>query len=327
MAGSSKKKWAFAARFRRNAFGWPSQPAVTRVKEAVSEIKKAARGDAALAAEGAVLFLEKVSPALERVDSSSGAIGTAVNHAIRDLVPIVAGAAADRKTRDAWLERLWSAHEADGIPYIEDLADHWGELCASKEVASAWADRLVGITRMALSPDKNLRGHFHGTTACFSALYVAGRFAEIVDILAAESFWPYKRWAVRALTAMGKKAEAMRMAESCRGPWASGQDIDSLCEEALLDSGLVDEAYRRYGLNANRGGTIEAGLTALHWIARGHGYEITGLEVLAAYRHTLEAAEQNGTVESTKDRVRRLVEVGASAQGLVTTVLGREFGH
>lgn len=50
----------------------------------IEEIKQ--RSDPVLAAEGAVLFLEKVSPALEHVDSSSGAIGTAVNHAIEELV-------------------------------------------------------------------------------------------------------------------------------------------------------------------------------------------------------------------------------------------------
>lgn len=54
---------------------------------------------------------------------------------------------------------------------IERLADYWGELCASPELASQWADQLIGITRMALSPDKDLRGHFHGTTACLSTLY------------------------------------------------------------------------------------------------------------------------------------------------------------
>ncbi len=43
-------------------------------------------------AEGAVLFFEKVSPALEHVDSSSGAIGTAVNNTIDALVPIIADA-------------------------------------------------------------------------------------------------------------------------------------------------------------------------------------------------------------------------------------------
>ena len=82
-------KWEFKARFRRNAFGWKSQPAITRVKQAVGEIKKVAKKEPLLAAEGAVVFLERVSPALEHVDSSSGAIGTAVNNAIAELVPII----------------------------------------------------------------------------------------------------------------------------------------------------------------------------------------------------------------------------------------------
>lgn len=69
-------RWEFKARFRRRAFGWRSQPAVQRIKEAVSEIKRVARRDPVLAGEGAVVLLERLSPALEHVDSSSGAIGT-----------------------------------------------------------------------------------------------------------------------------------------------------------------------------------------------------------------------------------------------------------
>jgi hypothetical protein len=60
MATTDKHRWQFAGRFRRNAFGWRSQPAIQRVREAVSEIKGVARRDALLGAEGAVLFLEKV---------------------------------------------------------------------------------------------------------------------------------------------------------------------------------------------------------------------------------------------------------------------------
>ena len=60
-----------------------------RIKEAIAEIKKVARSDKVLAADGAVTFLEKLSPALEHVDSSSGAIGTASNRAIEALVPII----------------------------------------------------------------------------------------------------------------------------------------------------------------------------------------------------------------------------------------------
>jgi hypothetical protein len=63
--------------------------AIKRIKQAVAEIKKATRKDKVLGAEGAVIFLEKVSGALEHVDSSSGAIATAVNRAIETLVPNV----------------------------------------------------------------------------------------------------------------------------------------------------------------------------------------------------------------------------------------------
>ena len=61
----TRHRWAFQTRFRRHAFGWRSQPAVERVRQAVAEIKGVARKDPVLGAEGAVLFLERVSPALE----------------------------------------------------------------------------------------------------------------------------------------------------------------------------------------------------------------------------------------------------------------------
>lgn len=263
MAKADGHKWEFKARFRRHAFGWKSQPAIQRVKQAVAEIKSVARKDPVLAADGGVALIERLSSALEHVDSSSGAIGTAVNNALRDLAALIASAAADSKTRAAWLERLWEAHAADQIPYIERLADDWGELCGSKEVASEWGDRLLGTTRMALSPDKNLRGHFHGTTACLSALLRAQRYQDIVDVLAHETFWPYKRWAVKALAATGKRAEAIRLAELSRGPWTHDGDVDRICEDILLSSGLIEEAYERYGLAANRAGTYLATFRAV----------------------------------------------------------------
>ena len=403
MAKASAHKWEFRARFRRHAFGWKSQPAIKRIKEAVSEIKKVARKDKLLAAEGSVLFLEKVSPALEHVDSSSGAIGTAVNNAIAALVDIIATAPADETTRQKWLQRLFDAHAADQIPYIERLADYWGDLCASPEVASRWADELIGITRMALSPDKNLRGHFHGTSACLTSLYGAGRYDDLIDLLKSENFWPYKRWAAKSLAAQGKKAEAIRLAESSRSSWASDLDIDQMCEEMLLSSGLVEEAYERYGLRANRASTyatwfravckkyphkksaeilddlvtetpgeegkwfaaakdaklfdeaialanrtpcspqtltraardfeetrpefaIEAGMAALHWLVEGYGYEVTGLDVLNAYSHTMKAAENARCAEQTQERIRDLVTRESFGERFVTKVLGRQLG-
>lgn len=191
-------KWSFPSRIRPNAFSWRSSAtAITRIREAVSEIRTVARSDAATAAEGAIRLIERISPALEHVDGSSGALGSAVNGAIGALIPLIGAADVPDSVRQKWLERLYEAHAADQVPYIEILADYWGELCATSEIASAWADRLIDVTRMALGPDKALRGHFHGTTACLSALLHAGRFKDIYSLLAHTDFWHRKCFAGR----------------------------------------------------------------------------------------------------------------------------------
>jgi hypothetical protein len=255
---ASAPKWEFKARFRRGAFGWKSEPAILRIRQAVSEITKVARTDPVLAAEGAVAFLERISPALEHVDGSSGAIGTAVNRAIDDLTRIIAGAPSDPKTRADWLSRLWAAYDADEIPYIEALGDHWGELCGSAELASEWADSLMDTTRMALSPDPSLHGYFRGTSACLSALFRAARYQEIIDIVEGEQIWSYKQWAVRALAAMGKTCEAIAYSESLRGRWVPDRKVDSLCEEILLASGFAEEAFEHYAARNVTAGTYLA---------------------------------------------------------------------
>jgi hypothetical protein len=68
-----------------------------------------ARKEPVLAAEGAITLLEKLSPALEQVDSSSGVLGSTVNKAIETLVPLIAKADVDAPLRQRWLERLWQA--------------------------------------------------------------------------------------------------------------------------------------------------------------------------------------------------------------------------
>jgi hypothetical protein len=255
-AAARAHAWQFRARFRRHAFGWRSQPAIQRVKEAVSEIKKVARADPLTAGEGAVLFLEKVSPALEHVDSSSGAIGCAVNRAITELSAVIAAAPAGPDTRARWLERLWDAYQADEIPYIEHLGDHFGALCGSPEVASAWADRLIETCKMAWSPDPALRGYFKGHTVCLSALVAAGRGEDALDLLARCPYqmWHYHQFGVKALAQMGQTAEALRYAEE-RFDAEQTLPMMRACEDILLSTGQVDEAYARYGLLASRAGT------------------------------------------------------------------------
>lgn len=265
MASVKAHVWTFRSQFRAGAFGWRSDLPIKRIKEAVTEIKKAARKDKVLGAEGAVIFLEKVSGALAHVDSSSGAIGTAVNRAIDTLVPIVSQAPASDDLRDKWLERLWRAIEDDEIPYIELLPDHWGELCVTPERASLWADRFIEGVRSTWSPNFPRGGFFKGTAACLSALFSAGRHEDLLDLLdlAPQKFWHDRRWGVQALIAQGQTAAAIRYAEDTRGLNQSDSRISRACEEILLSEGLWREAYDRYALEANRHSTYLATFQAM----------------------------------------------------------------
>ena len=40
MAKRQKHSWEFTRRFRKGTYGWKSYPAINRIKEAVSEIRK-----------------------------------------------------------------------------------------------------------------------------------------------------------------------------------------------------------------------------------------------------------------------------------------------
>ncbi|MDO8863299.1 hypothetical protein Q6D67_16455 [Haliea sp. E1-2-M8] len=88
MAAQKSYNWTFPARFRADVYSWKSSRlACQRLREAVFEIKKVAKKEPDLAAEGAVRLIERLWPALEHVDSSSGALGSAVNKAPDQLLP------------------------------------------------------------------------------------------------------------------------------------------------------------------------------------------------------------------------------------------------
>ena len=248
---SKNHKWIFRARFRKHAFGWRDQPAISRVKEAVSEIKKVARKDPVLGGEGAVMFLEKLVPAIEHVDGSSGAIGNTVKNAIRELVLVISDAPAGDDLRDAWIEKLWNVMLDEDMGYLDDLGDYWGEMCVTPERASKWADELLPELRASWARKKSR--YFKGTTACLSCMLSAGRYQELLDLIETAPFvwWNDRKFGVRALVAMGKKSEAISYAEASKGLSDSLGPIHKVCEEILLSSGLVDEAYERYALHTN----------------------------------------------------------------------------
>ena len=394
-------KWQFSARFRRHAFGWRSDTPIQRIKEALAEIKLVARKEPVVAAEGAVTLLEKLSPALEQVDSSSGTLGSAVNRAIDTLVPIIAKPKVEARIRQRWLERLWQALQDDEMPYIELLGDYWGELCVTPELASTWADEFMPVVERVWSPQTIGHGYFKGTSACLSSLYAAGRHKELLTLLEKARFkwWHDRRWGMKALVATGQKAEAIRYAEASRGLNTPDWQIAQACEEILLSSGLADEAYRRYALEANQGTTnlatfraiakkypnmppeqilrdlvastpgaegkwfaaakdaglfgfaidlvndsptdprtltraardfaesqpdfsVAAGLASLRWLARGHGYDITGLDLLDAYSAAMLAAEKAGLdAQQIKAQIVDLLSSAPTGKQFLNTVL------
>jgi hypothetical protein len=399
----TQHKWQFAARFRRHAFGWRSEVPIQRIKEAVAELKAAAKKDPALAAEGTVKLLEKLSPALEQVDSSSGAIGSAVNRTIETLVPLVAVAEVDRRTRQRWLDRLWVAIQEDQVSYLDCLGNYWGELCATADLASSWADDLLPALQQTWRPESPLHGYFPGTTVCLSALAVAGRHDELMAILAHAPVksWTYRQWGVRALLAQGRKQEALQYAESSRSAKAPESAIARACEEILLSSGLADEAYRRYAIEANTSTTnlttfraivrkyphipqadvlrdlvasqpggagkwfaaakdaglydlaielasisppdhrtlvraardysatrpdfaVACGMAALRWISQGHGFEVTGSDILDAYAAVMQGAQGAGLDEqAVHQQISEMVSNERPGNKLIRMVLGR----
>lgn len=401
----SAHKWQFAARFRRHAFGWRSDAPIQRIKEALAEIKLVGRKEPVLAAEGAVTFLEKLSPALEQVDSSSGALGTAVNRAIDTLVPIIIKADVEPRIRQRWLQRLWQALQDDNISYIESIGSYWGDLCVTPELAIQWIDEFLPFVEQAWSSKSPGHRFFQGTSACLASFYAAGRYEQLLALLERAPFkwWLYRQWGVKALVAMGKGAEAIGYAEQSRGLNDPGWQIAEACEAILLSSGMAEDAYRRYAIEANQGTTnlatfraiskkyphrkpddilrdlvkstpgaegkwfaaakdaglfgvaielantsptdprtlaraakdfaerqpdfaIAAGLASLRWISRGHGYEITSIDVLDAYSAVMHAASIAGIdTQQIKTQIKDLLASKSGGNQIMKNALARHL--
>ena len=255
-----KHSWEFRKFFRANAFGWKgSKLAIQRIKEAMREIRRTT--DPVLRAEGAILLMERLWPALQQVDSSSGALGTATNNAVHELVPYVIDAPAERAQREKWLDTLWEAMEEDGVDFLYEVSERWGELCGDMEVASRWADQL----RFPLELSWQRGGYFRDTPACLSCLLRAQRFDELLRLIEKAPYrsWSIRKYGVQALAISGKVEEAVRYAQNSRGLNDSPVPIAATCEQILIDAGHRDLAYHRFAFEATTATTYLARFRAL----------------------------------------------------------------
>lgn len=262
-----RHSWKFKSHFRANAYGWKgTRLASKRLQEAVSEIKKTSRSDPVLAADGAVAFMERLWPALQQIDSSSGALGNAVRRTFATLIPVMIAAPADPKTRTKWMDRLYEAVCEDGVEYLMPVEERWGAICGSGELATQWADRMLPLVREAWGsrgPDTWVMG----ATLCLSCLLETQRFKELQELLSLPThrFWHFDKFGAEALVRQGRIDEAIGRAEVCRGDSYDDGNILTFCEQVLLDAGRRDEAYRCYALSATSGPT---GLAIFRALAR-----------------------------------------------------------
>ncbi len=250
-------KWTFKSYFRKEAYGWNgTAKASKRMKEAISEIKKVAKTDSSLAGEGVIELYSRLYPALMHIDSSSGALGTALHNTVGQLIPILITADWDMNTRGKWLEKLCEAIQDEGWGIFDDLRDRWGEICVYPGLAHLWADRLLPIVKEVwTSPSYSF---FVGTDICLSSLLFTERYEELFNLLQLREkklWFDHQFWAM-ALVKQGKHQEALDYAKMIQSEEINKErSIDLFCEELLIQMGRIEDAYHEYGLQIPSYGT------------------------------------------------------------------------
>ena len=124
---------------------------------------------------------------------------------------------------------------------------------------------------------------------------------------------------------------AVRVGQGDAGAHALDQRHDGWCPQSWLVL-LVRHRKGRQRISARR---LEfrhrraadcPGLAALRWLVRGYGYEVTSVDVRAAYSHTLTAAANAGVDGAVRTRIRALFDDPATRSGFVASVIGKELG-
>lgn len=263
MASKPVQKWAFKLSMRAGAYSWKSSTkAIEKLKSASSEIRVVARTDPTKAAEGVIALVQRIWPAFEHIDTSSGALGNAVARTLEELLPIVIDAPADEKNRAKWLEQLREAIMDDGVDYLAPIAQCFGQIAACPSLMNLHADRDLDMIEAAWSDHASF-AHVTTGTLTLSCLLEAGRYDELLALLQKKKtrLWFDERFGAEALLRQGREDEALAYAEALlqgdRQPWGY-HDISQFCEGILVAQGREEEAYRRFGLPSVSGNTYVA---------------------------------------------------------------------
>jgi tetratricopeptide (TPR) repeat protein len=172
--------------------------------------------------------------------------------------------------------------------------------------------------------------------ACEEILLSLGRSAEAYEryAIAANRGASYVA-AFRAIVRKYSAQEPQRVLRDlvARTPGQEGKWFAAAKEAGLLEMaiGLANQSpcdpktltrAARDFIEQNPVFALEAGLAALRWFGEGFGYEVSGVDVWAAYSHTINAAERVGRCDEVRERVRILV----TGHRFLVKVLGRDLG-
>ncbi len=246
-----KHTWEFTRYLRAGVYKWNgSALASKRIKEALREISNVAKKDPVIAAEGAVKFIEKCWLALEHIDSSSGAIGNAVNNALFELAEIISHAELLKNERLKLTERIWNSWQDEGYGYYDVLSELWPKLCGDPEILNYWADHFLPVVKHVFASTAP-GSYFKGSEPCLACLFDAGRYDEIEALFQTSdklmSF--YGEYLIKVMAARGNTEKALSMIDQkLNDPYISRRKTVNLGEEILLKEGRVEEAYKKYGL-------------------------------------------------------------------------------
>ena len=145
-----------------------------------------AKRDQVEAGEGVVALLERLWPALQDIDTSTGALGRAVSATLEKLISLLFDAPADQLVRQKWLERLFTAIQEDGVDYLAPLEDRWGEICVFPELAVVWVEFLMPTVRRVWS-DHNSFTFVEGDTHACPVSFI---WAAITNLMSCFPFKP-----------------------------------------------------------------------------------------------------------------------------------------
>jgi hypothetical protein len=217
--------------------------------------------DPVTAGGGVVLLAEKIWPAFEQIDTSTGALGTAVQRTLEDLIPVLVEAPAEEATRAGWLERLRQAICDDGVDYLAPISDAFGRIAAFPALIHEHADRDLDLIRAAFA-ERTTFIHVPTGTLTLSCLLEAGRHGELLALLDLKKtrLWFDEKFAAEALVRQGREDEALARAAALlegQNPWGK-HEIARFCEDILIRQGREEEAWRRFALPFATGNTFLA---------------------------------------------------------------------